>query len=344
MTGPLALALDTNARKTALAHLGAQMYERKAARVPRRVAAMRSRPPLQNLKTPPKGYLCMNPRVLPPFFRPQSTPCGPEATTYVDSPVGRAPGFNPAPLLDIANDGTFSGARRAATLGHQNPDDVGRAINALAGAAMDGRVPGSVAADRIAQLADVPLAAAQAAQRVRALTPDELAARRRRAAGGLSDTTLEAARDARLQEACEPTFCYIEKDGLGREVALNYGKGRTRAEIMADKAFSRFCSEEEIARTQGVAADQSWGDWFIIKARQAFGGEAGEHRETFSPVQPAPTGPRVSAGPAVGSGTPPTPAPDGKKYLCLDPRVLPPFFRVYPGPCTAPLIPYPGQD
>jgi hypothetical protein len=52
------------------------------------------------------------------------------------------------------------------------------------------------------------------------------------------------------------------------------------------------------------------------------------------PKRPAPPG-------APPPPQPPPPPPGG--YLCLDPRILPMFYRPQPGPCVAPQIPYPGQ-
>ncbi len=79
---------------------------------------------------------------------------------------------------DSANDGTFAGARRAATLAHENPDAVARAINGIITATAAGKITEGRAGALIAGLMTPSMAAAQAAERIKPLTAADIAARK----------------------------------------------------------------------------------------------------------------------------------------------------------------------
>jgi hypothetical protein len=80
--------------------------------------------------------------------------------------------------LDTSNDGTFAGARRAATLGHENPDAVMRAVGGITAALAAGKMTEGRAGQLIAGLMTPGMAASQAAQRIQPLTPADIAARK----------------------------------------------------------------------------------------------------------------------------------------------------------------------
>jgi hypothetical protein len=298
--------------------------------------------PLRPRTAPRDGFLCLDPRIFPPAYRPQPLPCVAPQIRYPrpGEPVAPASGINK--LLDIANDGTFADARRAAILGHQNPDATAYAINGLVRASQDGRISEGFAAERIAQLASPPVAAAQADQIVRPLTPDELAARRRAKDAGLSDSELAAKVQAKLEETCRPKVCWIEKDVRGRPIVMNFSTGRSREDIMQERSFLRFCTADDL-KGQGVPPE-SWGMWLISGLRRTASGLGLPILPPEATTAGVPLGPAPEGGPlppsATGAGQVAPPPPGG--YLCLDPRIFPPAFRQQSSPCVAPQIPYPG--
>lgn len=105
-------------------------------------------------------------------------------------------------LLDIANDGSFRGARRTAALAREDPDVVARNVGQLLHAAETGKIGHDVAGRLVAGLLSPPLAAAQADERVRTLTREELEQRRlAKLAAVLPEGALSV---AQVRNQCDP--------------------------------------------------------------------------------------------------------------------------------------------
>lgn len=280
----------------------------------------------------------MDPRILPPFFRPQKTPCQAPAIAYGDSalPAGRgsalagAPGTALNTLLDTSNAGTYSEARRNALLGRGNEGDTMRAIAGLARAAEDGRLDENVAGRRIAELAEPPVAGAEFGQFATALTAAQLAERRRLAKAGASNSAVELARAAKMAEACRARVCYMSGDPKTGRIDAANNVDISAAQAMALKNFVRFCTPEETARFAGPPP--TWGEWLVDRVRRTAATVGLAQGPQPMPFYSVPLPPSV-----------PTPAPGVPGgYLCMDPRVLPPAFRPQDYPCVPPQIAYPG--
>lgn len=241
-----------------------------------------------------------------------------------------SPGSAVNALLDASNDGTFAGARRAAFLGLSTIDATADAINRLANASERGTITPAYAADRIVALASPPLAAQQAGQAVIPLTAAELAEQRRRRAQGLSNTDLLAAQAAKLDEACRPVVCWIEKDIHGKPVAKNVSKNRLAEDVIKDPAFLRFCTKDELGELPDSV--DSWGSWAVDNLRTVAAkvGLAEPPRALVIPVpgQPPSTAEVIQTGKT--------------SWLCMDPRIFPQAFRPQNSPCVPPQIEYPG--
>jgi len=104
-------------------------------------------------------------------------------------------------ILDIGNDGTYRGARRAATLGHKDPDAIAGAIGGILSAYDRGTVTREGAGRLIAAFTEPPLAASQAALRLEPLTEEQRAARRRERETRADPAAALAKREA--EQACK---------------------------------------------------------------------------------------------------------------------------------------------
>ncbi|MDP3940551.1 MAG: hypothetical protein Q8R92_20745, partial [Deltaproteobacteria bacterium] len=111
---------------------------------------------------------------------------------------------------DTANDGTFAGARRAATLGHENPEAIARAINGITRAMAAGKITEGRAGALIGGLMTPSMAAAQAGERIQPLTAADIAARK--AAKGTRFDLLGALSLREVADACRkrpgPWACF----------------------------------------------------------------------------------------------------------------------------------------
>lgn len=176
-----------------------------------RTRAQRTRPtvpPLAPLNA--KGFLCLDPRIWPPLYRPQPGPCQAPAIPYGESELARRRrhaaglglGVAANVLLDASNDGTYSQARKAALLGRQDDLATMAAITRLADASLAGKVDQEFAAGRIAQLAAPPVAAVEAADFTGPLSAAEYAEKKRLDSVGATATALDNAQAAKLGEAC----------------------------------------------------------------------------------------------------------------------------------------------
>ena len=238
---------------------------------------------------------------------PRLVACRPER---IEARAAR-PDLNRA--LDASNSGTFSDARRAAILGHQDPATMEASVSRLLRASEDRRIDQNFAARRIAEITDPHLAAAQAELLRPTLTPAELAERRRLRANGASDTELLAAQIRRLQEACRPIICFLTGDRrTGIANAMNTGRVDPEA-AAARPDFLRFCNAQDLERAQVPAT--SWGDWIAGRrpALPELPGAVLPPRARNVGVGPVPAGPPSDGGVPI----PPPPSADTPEYLCF---------------------------
>ncbi len=105
-------------------------------------------------------------------------------------------------LLDVANDGSFRGARRTAALAREDPDAVARNVAALVHAAETGKLRVDVAARLAAGLLSPPVAAAEADQRVKLY--DQAEAEQRKLAKAATVLPAGALSLTQVRNQCNP--------------------------------------------------------------------------------------------------------------------------------------------